>query len=177
MTRFIPRRGAALVAAAAIAAGLAGVGTATAASLIGSGDVANNSLKSKDIRDGTLKRKDLAKGVRTKLDAAGTPGPAGPAGPVGAAGAAGAPGLAQVELVTALEPASGVNKQAEVECPAGKTAISAGAHIGQPSPQRGWLKSVRVSADMSGAIAAADDNPADDAAWSLTVSAVCAKVG
>ena len=31
MTRFIPRRGVALVAAAAVAAGLAGVGTATAA--------------------------------------------------------------------------------------------------------------------------------------------------
>ena len=177
MTRFIPRRGAAIVAAAAVAAGLAGVGSATAASLIGSGDVINNSLKSKDVRNGTLKQKDLSKGVRTKLDAAGAPGPVGPAGPAGAPGAAGAPGLAEVEFVSSLEPASGVNKQAEVTCPAGKKAISAGGHITQPSPNARGSRACRVTADMTGAVAAADDNPDDGAEWSLTVSAVCAKVG
>ena len=129
------------------------------------------------MRNGTLKQKDLVQGRPYEARGRGRPRPRRPGRPPGAPGAAGAPGLAGVEFVSALEPASGVNKQAEVTCPAGKKAISAGGHITQPSPDRAWLKSVRVTADMTGAVAAADDNPDDGAEWSLTVSAVCAKVG
>ncbi|WP_028057905.1 SGNH/GDSL hydrolase family protein [Candidatus Solirubrobacter pratensis] len=79
---------------------LALAGTATARSLIGSGDIRDNSVQGRDIRNGTITAADFSASLRSSIarpGAPGTPGPpgvAGPAGPSGAPGPAGAAGPA-----------------------------------------------------------------------------------
>jgi hypothetical protein len=97
-----------LVALAALAIVAVG-GTATAATLIDSGDIQNDSVKSKDIRNNNLKSKDVRNGTLKSTDVRngtlqredlgfnvidGITGPRGPAGPAGAAGAQGPAGPA-----------------------------------------------------------------------------------
>lgn len=66
-------------------------GTATAATVITSKQIKNNSVTSADIKNGTLQKGDFKKGVLPS-GAAGATGPAGAVGPVGPAGPAGTPG-------------------------------------------------------------------------------------
>jgi hypothetical protein len=92
---------------------LAAGGSATAASLVDSGDIKDNTIKSADIKDGTIKEKDLdeesvynrdikekaitmsrlAETTQELINAKGAPGPAGPKGDTGAAGPKGADGV------------------------------------------------------------------------------------
>jgi len=95
---------------------LAAGGSATAASLVDSGDIKDNSIKSADIKDGTIKEKDLdeesvynrdikekaitmsrlAETTQDLINAKAAPGPAGPKGDTGAAGPKGADGVVNV---------------------------------------------------------------------------------
>jgi hypothetical protein len=82
----VKRAGALKTLAAVVATALlVGATTATAASLIGSAQIKNNSIQSKDVKNGTLKSADLAPGTAKA-------GPAGPQGPQGPQGPAGTPG-------------------------------------------------------------------------------------
>src|SRR5215207_5687119 len=67
-----------------------GASSATAASLIGSAQVKDNSLTTKDIKNGTLTMADMSVSAKAALQ--NNRGPAGPAGAVGATGANGANG-------------------------------------------------------------------------------------
>jgi hypothetical protein len=153
MINFLKRAGALkLLAAVAITALAVGATTATAASLIGSAQIKNNSVQSKDVKNGTLKKADLAAGL-TVAGAQGAQGPqgpqgpagpkgvtgatgsAGPVGPVGPAGSTGASGLSGVEYVSADGPAG--TGDATAKCPEGKFAIAGGGHAGAA----GWIYS------------------------------------
>lgn len=74
------------VAAGATIVGLVGAGAGWSAAQITSGDIANETIRSKDVKDGGLKIKDLSTKAVTQLK--GQTGPQGPAGPAGPATAA-----------------------------------------------------------------------------------------
>lgn len=84
------------VALAAIA--LISTGTASAAGLIGSADIKDDSVRSIDVRDHTIKKRDLRPALFNRLAkdevGTGTQGPAGPQGPAGKDGKDGAAGPA-----------------------------------------------------------------------------------
>lgn len=72
---------------------VSGGGIATAATLIDSSDVKNNSLRGTDVRNGTIACKDLSKGLQNRICKTWPPkGTPGAKGDTGAAGAPGAPG-------------------------------------------------------------------------------------
>jgi len=58
----------------------------------------NNSVPGKKLRDGSVKQRKLAAAVRTKLNRAGSPGPAGSQGPAGGQGPTGPRGPAGAAL-------------------------------------------------------------------------------
>ena len=65
---------------------------ASAVRLISGSKIKPSTITGKQVKNGSLGETDLATAVRSKLDAAGRPGPAGAQGPVGTAGAPGTPG-------------------------------------------------------------------------------------
>ena len=75
---------------------LAAVGTATAASLITSADIKNNTVQSKDIKNRTIQTKDMSGAAKRALKGntgpQGLQGPQGPIGPQGPAGTNGTNG-------------------------------------------------------------------------------------
>ncbi len=149
-------------------------GTATAATLVTSSHIKNNTIRSADVRDRSLRLSDLATGVQRKLVTKATnAGPTGPAGPAGPAGPQGIPGLSQVEVVSAQSDASNAGKFVEVQCPQGKTMIAPGASISPTSSAT--LTAVRP--EDGGAQAVATDDPDDGFPWRVTAYAVCAAVG
>jgi hypothetical protein len=79
-----------LVAVLALVLGLGG--TATAAKLIGSKDVKNNSLTGADVKNGSIGAKDLSKAAKLELRGAAGTAASGAAGSTGAAGATGSVG-------------------------------------------------------------------------------------
>lgn len=82
---------------------LAGPGQAVAAAIIGSPQIADNSIRSRDVRDGGLKLRDLDPAITTSLrGATGDRGPVGPTGEPGAAGPKGEPGTDSVAQVAML---------------------------------------------------------------------------
>lgn len=108
---------------AMIALAVAMSGTAVAAVLIGSKDIAKNAVLSKHIKNGQVKTADLAKNVRSQLKktgkagptgAAGAPGPAGLAGAAGAKGDTGEPGPSKVYYA----------KSASIDVPAAMAPIA-----------------------------------------------------
>jgi hypothetical protein len=70
-----------------IAVVLALGGTATASSLITSGNIKDGTIKGRDIKSGTITTDKLSHGVQTSLKKLGAPGPQGPKGDKGDAGA------------------------------------------------------------------------------------------
>jgi hypothetical protein len=82
------------IAGAVLVVAVIGAGTATAADLVSSKDVKDDSLRSIDVRDGTLHIKDLTDGAVDTLQQGGPQGVAGATGATGATGAAGAAGAA-----------------------------------------------------------------------------------
>jgi hypothetical protein len=175
------RPGAAMIVAI-VAVVMALAGTATAAGLITSSQIRDDTIVSADVKNRSLKLRDLSAGVQRSIKAsaepapagpAGLAGPAGPAGPTGPQGVQGAPGLAEVEIVSKTSPSNNIGKFRQVACPEGKTLIAPGA----TTAQGGFLSAVRPTDGGGAALAAAADDPADGNPWSLTVYAVCAKVG
>ena len=75
-----------VLVAVAVGALVAGGGFATAAALIGSDDVKDNSLRSRDVMDGTLRCKDLREQLCSMAKAGGQKGDAGAKGDPGAKG-------------------------------------------------------------------------------------------
>lgn len=76
---------------------LGATGGAIAAVQIGSGQIADNTVRSRDVRDGSIKLRDLAPGAQTAMS-----GATGARGPAGADGEAGAPGSDGVDDVATL---------------------------------------------------------------------------
>lgn len=134
----------ALAAALLLAGGVSG---AAAANLIGSKDVANNSLRSADLKDGkAVAERDLRPALAAKVNRVGQTGPqgpqgtAGPTGPTGPAGPAGtgpqgpkgdtgAPGLSGYEVRSYdydLVSGGGI---ATMTCPVGKVATGGGYRL------------------------------------------------
>ena len=123
--------------AAVVSLGI-GASSATAASMISSAQVKDNSLTTKDIKNGSLTAADLSAAARAELK--GSQGPAGPAGATGATGATGASGVNGVQgpaggfdpaKVTYIEgPAVTIGPQAngsgKATCPAGAKVLSGG---------------------------------------------------
>ena len=72
-----------------------GASSATAASMIGSSEVKDDSLTSKDVKNGTLTMADMSATAKAALQ--NNRGPAGPAGPVRPAGTAGVNGTQGIQ--------------------------------------------------------------------------------
>ena len=101
-TRFVP---ALLLALAVLVGGVAG--TATAAKLITSKQIQNETIKSKDVKNGSLKEKDLRPKVKAKLNA---------------------PSVKGYEVVTeTVLVGSGSQETLFVACPLGKVVMSGGS--------------------------------------------------
>jgi hypothetical protein len=108
---------------AAIVAIVIGASSATAASMIGSSQVKDNSLTTKDIKNGTLSVADLSAAARASLK-----GNQGPAGPVGTQGPAGGFDPAKVTYVEGPEVsiAPGQTGNGVAVCPTGAKVLSGG---------------------------------------------------
>jgi hypothetical protein len=166
------RRPSAAMVVATIAVAFACAGSATAASLITSANVKNNSLKSVDVKNKSLKFRDLAPGARTQLK--GEPGEQGAKGEPGDGGAGGAAAISGYEQVSQATESNGSLKSLTVQCPAGKKALSAGASVPVGSA---LISNIRVSDDGNAATVAAADNPDNGNPWALTGRVVCADAG
>src|SRR3954471_15112325 len=142
-------------------------GTATAAKLITSRDVADNSLTGADIKAGSLERSDLSASARKALQ--GAAGPRGATGAAGATGATGATGPAGPAGATGARGATGATG------PAGKDAVVifarggaagavvAGRNVGQTvdHPSAGeYPLHVAGAPDLSGCVAIAQPQSA-----------------
>ena len=109
-------------------------GSSYAALRVGSGQIVNNSVRSKDIRNNDVRSTDvrnrslLAKDFQAGQLPAGQKGDSGPQGQTGQQGPPGVSGL--VRILTASGPQdSESGKLATANCPAGKRVIGAGAEI------------------------------------------------
>src|SRR3954468_22064769 len=148
-------------------------GTATAAKLITSRDVADNSLTGADIKAGSLDRSDLSASARRALQgaagprgaagatratgrpaargASGTAGATGPAGPAGATGATGATGPAGKDAVVIFARVGATG------------AVVAGRNVGQtvdPPSAGEYTLHVAGAPDLSGCVAIAQPQSA-----------------
>lgn len=91
-----------VLAAVAVGALVAGGGFATAAALIGSDDVKDNSLRSRDVKDGTLRCKDLRAQLCSMVKAGGQKGDPGAKGDPGTKGDKGDKGDSGETRITSL---------------------------------------------------------------------------
>jgi hypothetical protein len=107
-------------------------GTATAAKLIGGGDIRNNSITTRDIRNRTLLPRDFRSGQLP----AGPRGRAGPAGPAGPPGSAGLSGLAYASHSAPLTAAGTADDEAYVVavCSAGRYPVGGNAYAVEATP-------------------------------------------
>jgi hypothetical protein len=173
-------------------------GTATAASVITSAQIKNNSVTTADIKNKTIKAGDLNPTLQKQLKAGGKTGPAGPAGPqgpqgaqgaqgapgqqgakgdtgtAGKDGAAGSPGISGFQIVTSATADDSNTKDLEVECPAGKKAI--GVTAGVSNASRANMGGTQIKNSGTGVRAYASDNTGVVGDWTLVVSAHCAVV-
>jgi hypothetical protein len=125
-----------VLAAIAATALLVGATTATAASLITSADIKNNSIRSADIKNNSIRGKDIRNRTITLRDLSrttirslrGQRGPVGPRGPSGLVGATGPRGTTSIFYVNS--PVVSVAPQdadsATASCPAGSSATGGG---------------------------------------------------
>jgi hypothetical protein len=109
-------------------------GSSYAALRVGSGQIVDNSVRSKDIRNNDVRSNDvknrslLAKDFKAGQLPAGQKGDAGPTGPTGAQGLPGVSGLVMVATASGAQD-SNSGKLAIATCPAGKRVIGTGAQI------------------------------------------------
>jgi hypothetical protein len=125
--------------------------------------LARNAVTSAKVRNGTLVRADFARGALL----------VGPAGPMGPAGPAGPPGLSGVERVetTSLNN-SASPKTAQMACPTGKRLIGGGARLNNAPVVVALQQSFPDNDNIYRAVGR--EVAATNAAWSLTVFAICA---
>jgi collagen type I/II/III/V/XI/XXIV/XXVII alpha len=129
------------IIACALTALAVGAGSATAATLITSSDIADGTIMNRDIHKGTISLNRLDGGVQGALTKAGTPGPAGKdgaggangkdgaKGDTGAQGVRGAAGVSGYEVKTydyIGDSAAGTGAIATVACSPGKVATGGG---------------------------------------------------
>jgi hypothetical protein len=138
MKKLIRLRPTPAMVVAVVAVVLAGVGSATAAQLITSAQIKNNSVTSNDIKDRSLLRKDFKSGQlpRGARGLRGAPGPQGAQGPQGLRGADGAPGRdGIVRLRYVLSPIGvsdgGEQGVEEAVCPADAPNVLGGGVISE----------------------------------------------
>jgi hypothetical protein len=130
LNRIIRRRHLPALAGTVLVVAVIGAGTATAASLVTSKDVQDNSLRSVDVQDGSLRVKDLTDGAVETLQKVGPKGATGDTGAKGATGAKGdkgANGLLGAFYATAFYNVGDTNAGAiaTVACDATSTAFTA----------------------------------------------------
>ena len=192
LRRFRPSPGTVIACVALV---VACTGTATAATLITSQQIKNNSLTTKDVRneslrggdvkDGSLRARDFQAGElpRGPAGATGATGPQGAPGPQGARGPQGEPGLSGLETVYSESPFDSTSeKSVSATCPDGKRVISTGYDLagGKTGAHPDVLTDVVVdNLGFYGSAAYVDayEEDATAAAWPVIVSALCARVG
>ena len=125
--------------------------------------LARNAVTSVKIRNGTLVRADFARGALLV-------GPAGPTGPAGPAGPPGPSGVERVETTSLSNSAS--PKTAQMTCPAGKRLIGGGARLNNAPVVVALQQSFPDNDNIYRAVGR--EVAATNAAWSLTVFAICA---
>jgi hypothetical protein len=185
----LSRRPSAAGVVALLALVLATAGTATAAHLVTSKDIKNNSIKSKDVKNGTLRggdvRADALGGTQVNEAALGKVPSAGAAdtaaNATNAANAAALGGTAAAAHVRNVEHLSssdaiGTNtKQTFVNCPAGKVVIGGGAQITGTEAPGAFLQTSRPIVNNTQWFAQARNPGATD--FGLTATVICANVG
>jgi hypothetical protein len=125
--------------------------------------LARNSVTSAKVRNGTLVRADFARGALL----------VGPAGPTGPAGPAGPPGLSGVERVETTSLSNSASpKTAQMACPAGKRLLGGGARLNNAPAVVALQQSFPDNDNIYRAVGR--EVAATNAAWSLTVFAICA---
>ena len=125
--------------------------------------LARNAVTSAKVRNGTLVRADFARGALLV-------GPAGPTGPAGPAGPPGLSGVERVETTSLSNTAS--PKTAQMACPAGKRLIGGGARLNNAPAVVALQQSFPDNDNIFRAVGR--EVAATNAAWSLTVFAICA---
>lgn len=159
-------------------------GTATAATLITGAQIKNNSVTTKDVKNRSLRAGDFRRGSlpRGPAGPTGVSGPQGPPGLQGAAGAQGASGLSELQSVTASSPSNSESaKGPAISCPAGKRVISTDyAIVGGTTGLGGSVETdvVVTLVGSSGSLAFVDaiEEEATSANWSVSITALCARV-
>lgn len=125
--------------------------------------LARNAVTSAKVRNGTLVRADFARGALL----------VGPAGPMGPAGPAGPPGLSGVERVETTSLSNSASpKTAQMACPTGKRLIGGGARLNNAPVVVALQQSFPDNDNIYRAVGR--EVAATNAAWSLTVFAICA---
>jgi hypothetical protein len=178
LLRFRPSPGTVIACVAVV---LACTGSATAATLITGQQIKNNSLTTKDVKNKSLRAGDFKPGDLPR-GPAGVAGATGPQGPQGSQGPQGGPGLSAIEYEyagTSFDSAS--PKEAEVTCPEGKTAISAGYNIvaGKAGTAPNTLLEVNVDViGTSGAEGFVEAYETDGITtdWGVDLALLCARV-
>jgi hypothetical protein len=121
------------LAAIAATALLVGATTATAQSLITSGQIKNNTIRSKDVRNRALGLRDLSpaaiRSLRGRTGRPGAPGAPGAQGPVGPPGPRGVSEIFYVDSPVVSVP-PGAAETATATCPAGSSATGGGLGFG-----------------------------------------------
>lgn len=125
--------------------------------------LAPSAVTSAKVRNGTLVRADFARGALPV-------GPAGPTGPAGPAGPSGLSGVERVETTSLSNSAS--PKTAQMACPAGKRLIGGGARLNNAPMVVALQQSFPDNDNIYRAVGR--EVSATNAAWSLTVFAICA---
>jgi hypothetical protein len=176
---------------ACIALVVAFTGTATAASLITSKQIKNNSVTTKDVKNKSLRAKDFKPGdlppgpagARGATGPQGAQGAQGPQGPQGPRGLPGGPGLSDLEQVSGFTPTdSNSPKELTLNCPPGKEAISVNYDIvgGKTGVAPDTLLEVvadQVTFFGGQAFVGAYETDATTETWSVGVGVLCARVG
>jgi hypothetical protein len=163
-----------VVACVALGVALGGTGYASVLNVprnsVGPANLKNNAVTTKKIAPDAVTGAKVRNASLTKADFAAGQLPAGPAGPQGPAGP---PGLSAIERIDATGASnSAVSKTAFLACPTGKRLIGGGARVNGGNIPVGVVLSFPDNDNVWRA--SAREMVATQAAWSLTVFAICA---
>ena len=159
-----------VISCVALALALGGTSFAAVSALpknsVGTSQLKASAVTSAKVKNRTLLRADFAAG---QLPA----GPAGPTGPIGPAGPAGPAGLSGLERVDTTSASNSVTSKTQATtCPTGKRLLGGGVRLNpllaQLNVQQAFPDNDNVYRGIGREVTATN------AAWSLTVVAVCA---
>jgi hypothetical protein len=168
-------------------------GTSYAVAQLGSGDIRDNSIRSRDVRDNSLgsgdihnrsllrrdfKRGQVPKGRRGKAGPRGSRGLRGKTGKTGRTGKTGAAGVSASTVVSKDSASDSNDKSATAQCPSGRRALGGGASLKSGPATNIALGSSAPSGNPASGWRASglEVNGGTLEPWQLTVYAVCAKV-